>query len=190
MRRFDGFVATETRLFYEAWLQWRGIGLVPRRADIDLASIRDHLPQVALLEHDATEDYRVRLAGTAMRNFFGFDPTGRTYRELTAPDEWPTRRSRMNGMIATPCGCHASYTRHFDRIGEVTLEAIFLPLLDDANAVRFLLTYQHVAPKAPGRRPDQSVFLAVAQVRLADYFRFIDIGAGVPVAGFVTPVGR
>jgi hypothetical protein len=53
--------------FAEQWRRWRGDRLLPRRAELDLSSIRRLLGSVMLFELHAEEVALVNVAGTALR---------------------------------------------------------------------------------------------------------------------------
>ena len=56
---------------------------MPRRADIDPAELRSHLPYLSLLDVlPETKDFRFRLLGTAFAEIIGHNSTGRTVREV------------------------------------------------------------------------------------------------------------
>lgn len=69
---------------YRYWLGKKGDRALPLRADIEPTEIPHLLPKlflVEVLQPGPPMRLRMRLAGTAFRRFFGFDPTGREMSE-------------------------------------------------------------------------------------------------------------
>jgi hypothetical protein len=169
----------DTGRFVAAWLRWRKDGLLPRRGDMDLRDIVRVLERVTLFEVRGPDDIAIRLAGTALRDLVELDLTGKNFRDVTAPEEWPTRRQRMLGMSETPCGGFMSY-RDAQPTGRVVVfEAVTLPLVaDQPGAPRLLLSCSSLLARS-FQAPQQE---APRTIPAAGSFAYVDIGAGVPVA--------
>jgi hypothetical protein len=90
--------------FVDAWLRWRGDALVPSRSQLDLAEIKRELAMVSLLEVRSPDDVRVRVAGSGLSPFKGFDLTGMNLADLTPKADWPVRRYRLQCIVGHPCG--------------------------------------------------------------------------------------
>jgi len=164
------------RLFVEAWLLWRGDALLPHRGQLDLNRIKRLLPGIALLDVHGPEDVRYRVAGTRLVAHLGFDPTGRNYKELTPPGQWPVRSYRVRQMVARPCAGAMHHEEEFD-LHRVVVGMLTLPLLPDAVDGRpLLLSYAEALEPLP--HPADMPLTRV--MRLPDRFTFVDIGAGVP----------
>ncbi len=79
----------EQHAIYDLWLSLKGDAEMPRRADLNPLALRDWLARVSLSDlMPAPEFMRVRLAGTALREIYGCELTGRT---LQDPFFAPTR---------------------------------------------------------------------------------------------------
>jgi hypothetical protein len=169
----------DTARFVEAWAGWRKGRLLPRRADMELRDIARVLNRVTLFEVRGPDDIVVRLAGTALRDLVELDLTGRNFRDVTAPEEWPTRRQRMLGMSETPCGGFMNY-RDAQPTGRVVVfEAVNLPLdPDEAGKPRLLLSCSSLLARS-FEAPRQD---APRTIAVASNFTYVDIGAGVPEA--------
>lgn len=167
-----------SRRFVAAWLGWRGTGkLAPRRAAIELGDIKELLGRVILFELIGPEEIRVKVAGSQLRDHTDFEATGRNFAEITPAEQWPLRQWRMTQMASIPCG-GVMITRDTDVEGEgSTFETVTLPLEpDEPGKPRLLLSNVAVIggvydPPRKGR---------AQLVPLADEFRFIDLGAGMP----------
>lgn len=69
-------VAAEQRQLYEYWLEKRGKLPFPARADINPAEFSRLLPGISLVERDDLGAFKVRLAGTRLREVYGREVTG------------------------------------------------------------------------------------------------------------------
>jgi hypothetical protein len=68
------------------WERKRGTAAWPRRQDILPAEIKQWLPRVLLVEAiDGGADFRYRLAGSQLREFFPVEPSGKIMSEVLAP---------------------------------------------------------------------------------------------------------
>jgi hypothetical protein len=125
------------------WDAKRGPRAMPSRADIKPSEIRDHLPWMIMVEVlPDLSDFRYRLIGTMVTQYFLNDATGKTIREAfaergeaatkavqamfrkTARDKLPMRSFGDAGWIAP---------------GFEEFEAIYLPLSDDGETVNMIL---------------------------------------------------
>ncbi len=89
------------RILYRWWNEARGGRAFPSRADFDPAILKGHLATVVLhdVEHDRDPpDFRIRLIGTEIVSFAGFDPTGRPLDAL--PNTAPIR-ARYSWLVRT-----------------------------------------------------------------------------------------
>lgn len=167
-----------SRRFVAAWLGWRRTGrLMPTRAEIELADIKELLGRVMLFELIGPEEILVKVAGSQLRDHAAFEATGKNFAELTPPGQWPLRQWRMEQMVVRPCG-GIMITRGDGASGiGGTFETVTLPLAPDApGKPRLLMSYVAVVG---------GVYEPAAQDRphtvpLVDEFRFLDLGAGVP----------
>jgi hypothetical protein len=68
------------------WERKRGSGAMPSRRDIIPSEIRSHLPSVLLVDVIGDgEDFRYRLVGTRLHDYFPEVPTGKLMSALLAP---------------------------------------------------------------------------------------------------------
>jgi hypothetical protein len=164
------------RQFTEAWLQWRGEALLPRRSQVELTSIKALLPMVAMLEVNGADDVRYRVVGTRITEQLGFDPTGRNYAEFTPPGQWPVRSYRLRHMASWPCGGALHYEEDTD-LQRVAVAHLTLPLLPDAPGGSPLLL-SCIEPLEPLPHPEDDRLQRL--MGLPQRFAFVDIGKGVP----------
>lgn len=171
--------ATEpaNRDFVTAWLRWRGPRSVPRRGDLDLVSIRRLMPMLLLTEVIAPDQVPVRVAGTRLRDYLGFEITGANYIELAPPEQRAIRGYRTWRIAMKPCGSRLIYHHRFASGRVMTAEVVSLPL-DTEQPTGQRLMLAHIAPlQAAEPIPDRP---ASPYVELAASFAYLDIGHGVP----------
>jgi hypothetical protein len=167
------------RQFIAAWLGWRGAGRnLPKRSAVELEDIKHLLGRVVLLEIISGDDIRIKVAGSQLREHANFEATGKNFADITPPEQWPTRRWHLTEMATRPCG-GALITRDTQTLtGEgVSFEAVTLPVEPERPAgPRLLMSNVAVLggiyEPAAKHRPQI--------IRLADEFRFLDLGAGIP----------
>lgn len=163
--------------FAQLWLGWRGERLLPRRSDIELNAIRRMLPLVLMIEYRSPDEAIIRVAGSRLRDFVGYELTGANYIELAPPEDRSVRRYRCWAIAAQPCGSRLIYN-HRLHSGRVTqAEVVSLPLdPDQLGGARMTLT--NIAPLLP--RDPIIEGPAAPQLEVAITYAFLDIGAGVP----------
>jgi hypothetical protein len=165
------------REFAAAWLHWRGDRLLPRRADVDLNAIRRMLPLVLLIEYHSPAEARVKVAGSRLRDYIGYELTGANYIDLAPLEDRPIRRYRSWEVAMRPCGSRLLYDHRVQSGRIMRSEVVSLPLDPDlpggprmtiANIVP--LTSRNELLEPPVDR----------DVVVAEEYAFLDIGAGVP----------
>lgn len=107
-------VIAEQRQLYDYWLDKCGARTMPDRRDISPAHFPRLLPYISLIEIDrASGRYRVRLAGTRLRDIFDKEITGLYLEDLdlgASEDYWQAAYARIvedgkpaQGVIRGPC---------------------------------------------------------------------------------------
>jgi hypothetical protein len=164
------------RVLYEYWNAIRGEALVPRRAQFDPLALVAILPMLQLFELQSRRVIRCKLAGTALRDFFGFDCTGRNLIELTPPDRQRTRSWRNWTGVAQPCGGVYGGTVRFASGAHARFVGISLPLRPDRDGAppQIVSVVAGVADLGWINKQTELKLL------VPDEFVFLDIGAGVP----------
>jgi hypothetical protein len=152
--------------------------LRPRNAEIDPAALARYLPHVALLEVRSIDDTICRLAGTAIRLSLGFELTGKSVIHLYAPELHRAAGYRFWTMATRPCGATFEMALRFSTGAEAPHEVVILPLEADRPGSRPTLLLG-----AAGMQAVKWENIAVLpQLQAAPSFRFIDVGAGIPVS--------
>ena len=166
-----------TRRLVEAWQSWRKGRIVPLKSAMDLRDVRMFLPWLGLLELGDADIVRARLAGTALRDVFGIDMTGRNLKRITRQEDWARRNARCRSLFNQPCGSIFRCTKPLADGKMAPYETVALPLdVDPSGSHRHILycvaRIDHVEGEHGARRRRSS--LRPVQ------FEFVDIGCGSP----------
>src|SRR5271168_3444530 len=120
------------RTLLDAWRMWRQGRMIPGYADRDPVSIASILPVVGIVDVRDRATAIVRLAGSGLRDIFGFDPTGGNLVELVPPEFRLRRAYRLYVPATQPCGYLGE--SQFTYANGITdwFESIGLPLRNSA----------------------------------------------------------
>lgn len=159
---------------------WAGLpkedGLLPRRADLRPEQVPGLLPNMVMFDCVDRDHFRIRLAGTAVVNRYGRDPTGDNYLDYVSPQYRNISAAALWLMQAQPCGMWGLSQQDYANGQSIRSEAIGFPLLG-APGDPMILLFQQVAVEKPD-------LLDTRREELLDHYvvdrKFIDIGAGVP----------
>lgn len=118
---------------YDYWMARRSaLGRLPRRSEIDPLDLpADVLPGMIIIERDADGRFRCRLAGTRMREVYGFEVTGKYLDEVMPTGAVAFRKSiyqtALDGRCALFCRIRFSVPgREF-----VASDRLYVPVLSD-----------------------------------------------------------
>lgn len=125
------------------WNEKRGSRAMPSRSDISPAQLKSFLPYILLADVvDAGKDFRYRVVGTQLREFFYFEPTGKLMSEAVAPFGRDTVQATLAGyravmerrapMRLTGAGAWFGQSPKF-------FDALLAPMSDDGEAVNMIL---------------------------------------------------
>lgn len=140
-------VIAEQRQLYDYWLERAGTRAMPDRRDIAPAHFPRLLPFISLIEVEASNRrYRVRLAGTRLRDIFDREITGLYLEDLdlgASRDYWQAAYSRIvedgkpaQGVIRGPC-------LHQEHLVQFWLR---LPLSANGRKASMILSYDAFLP--------------------------------------------
>ncbi|MBI3675460.1 MAG: PAS domain-containing protein [Proteobacteria bacterium] len=128
---------------YQYWKDKRGERKMPSRKDILPSEIKDHLGWVVMLDVlPGMEEFRYRLVGTRVNQYFNIDSTG-----LTVSQAWaPQGKDAIDGVLAIlravardklilRCYGHDDWSD----LGLEKFDSIYLPLSDDGESVNVIL---------------------------------------------------
>jgi len=174
--QIDAMLSADSRRLFDAWRQWRGNRLLPRRRDMDLVSISRLMPRLAVIDVQGPEQASFRLAGTEIEEKYGRRLTGRSYIKMV-PAEQQRRRGELLWRMATQPCAGLQYAAYDWQSGERReLELFGLPMLPDRDGepVQVLAVVNHLPSRRWGA-VDNVVGINCRSLH------FIDIGAGIPV---------
>jgi hypothetical protein len=171
-------LTSPSRRFLACWHEWRGDRILPRRHELDTASLGDLLPYCLLLEIRSRERIDICFAGNAIGRLLGTELTGRNYLDLTEPENRARRAALLFAEAAQPCAAVIYYWLHDDAGAMLPVEVVSAPLLADetpaAQATLILACASPLAATESGPEVDKASYTE------GDGLRFIDIGAGIP----------
>ncbi|HXL98743.1 MAG TPA: PAS domain-containing protein [Rhizomicrobium sp.] len=125
------------------WDNKRGARLMPARADIKPTELKDHLGWISMLDVlPQARDFRYRLIGTLVTEYFFWDPTGKTLTEAFA-----TQPARLRDAVLATFRCVVDNRAPLLAYGDAgwagkgleECEALYLPLSDDDKTVNVIL---------------------------------------------------
>jgi len=162
---------------------WAGLcppGTLPRRSQVDPGAILPLLPYLYILGV-ADDGVTIRLAGTALRQLYGLEMTGRDMLDLVPPEHRAARRWRVACAARHPCGMSYIRTHRYPSGATDDLETIFLPLAgeDPADGLR-ARQFIGIAASTSDRRwiADEEP----GTLMPPHAFQFLDVGFGIPPA--------
>ncbi len=166
----------EHQQLFDLWDALRADGLVPRRGTIEPGRIKHLLPFILIMEQLTAGEARIRLAGTALRDLFGFEASGQNYIDLAPLRSRRERSYRMWQITHHPCG--ARYTRGvtFPNGLREICDGLLLPLAPDRPDRPPLA----IAAEIPRHGPRWLNEARSALLEPVDDFAFVDVGAGLP----------
>ncbi len=168
-----------SRRFLAQWHAWRDGRLLPRRRQLDTASLGDLLPRCLLLDIRSRDRIDICFAGTQIGRILGAELTGRNYLDLTEPENRARRAALLLAEAAQPCAAVIYYWLRDEGGGLLPVELVSAPLLaDETEAAQATLILACASPLSSGEEDGYDV--APESYAEGDGLRFIDIGAGIP----------
>jgi len=160
------------------YLAARGARRLLPHAELDPARLAPLLPNLLIFELSSAELFRVRLAGTAFRYWFGRDLTGQNWLDVSHPLDRAARQRRVPVAALQPCGLRSRTWQFRDGLPRRQFEALTLPLAPrqpEGPPVMLL------ALGEAGRDDEAlSTPLDLEAMRRVDW-SFVDLGHGVPL---------
>lgn len=163
--------------FEKLWRQIRREDeLIPPRSALTPQVFKDFLPSMVLAEVDPVEHTAlIRLAGTAIRDFLGFELTGKDYANMNRDGGTEFLVSRRNGYHEYPYGRCEYVSVKFKKSLMTQCELTLFPLWGSAKE-RIIALLMIPVEKHSG----YSTLDERALTHKFEGEHFIDIGAGVP----------
>ena len=125
------------------WDERRAGRPMPSRADMKPSDFKPHLDSIAMIDVlDGGAEFRYRLVGTLLTQYFMVDPTGKTTREA-----WPAAagtiadrvRTNLSRIVRTRAAVHVWGTLDWPSFPSEPFETLYLPLSDDGENVNMIL---------------------------------------------------
>ena len=159
-------------LAFEHWNEVRGARAMPRRRDIDPASLTQALPHLQITEAiDGGNRFRYRLVGSAIVQAFGGDFTGKYVDELVSGrrDSFVHACYRAVCSSGRPAFVRSKYmtTRYVD----LTANRMLMPLSEDGREVNQILgalTFEFTRPFPLGIGHTAEIDLSASYVDMLD----------------------
>jgi len=123
------------------WNEARGSRAMPSRADIRPAALKDHLGWIVMIDV-LPDDFRYRLIGTLITEYFFWDATGKTVREAFAKQPAIVCDAVLGVyrcVVESRVPVRAYGDMGWAGKGIEACEAVYLPLSDDGNSVNMIL---------------------------------------------------
>lgn len=137
---FTATLLETNRRFMDYWLGKLEGERMPRKGEIDPTEIPRLLPDLVVYERLASDNFRIRLAGTAVVRRLSMDPTHCNVLDLLAKSSRMPARNALNRVLDEPC-VHVSRVRdHYPSGREAIVEVLRLPLRADDDEVRFIIS--------------------------------------------------
>lgn len=137
------FVHPTCVFLHDYWKQKRGTRAMPSRADISPAQLKDHLGWVQILEVlPGARDFRYRLIGTLVTQYFSVDATGKTVLEAFAVNGEAVAKA-VNGVFRKVARdkviMRTAGNANWLSEGMEEFEGSYLPLSEDGINVSHIL---------------------------------------------------
>ena len=162
--------------FVDYWNTLPKRGSIPSRRDFDPCEQGPVLSSYVIHELESPEMIRVRLAGTDIREQYGFETTGRNYLDFVEDWRRETASRSIFLICEHPCGLLASL-RCETRSGRIiTSESVGLPMLANDGAASLVYYQSNLIDVEGYREPSEDEILKIDVVS-ETYF---DIGGGIP----------
>lgn len=139
--------APRHRRLYDYWREKAAGRAAPGRADVDPLDLPELLANLWLmdvLEHPT--DFRIRLAGTAIRTIVGRDITGLMFDEVFTGAEGAAVREEYAAVLSSWRPHFAEHTVDWAGREHVTYRRLVVPLSSDGERIDMLLGLAEEAP--------------------------------------------
>ncbi|EDP61682.1 hypothetical protein BAL199_18601 [alpha proteobacterium BAL199] len=173
------FIAEASNAWARHWRSLPRDGVVPLRSVFDPLNVPALIPHMMICDLSEPDVVRIRLMGTGMVSSFGFDPTGRDYLDLVAPERRAAALEGFTVPAGHPCGMRVLGENRFENGKVMAVETVAFPFRRDDGAGMHLVFVGSNIDTTLGPWPD------LGRTTTFHVFerQFIDIGAGIPDAG-------
>ena len=127
----------------EYWERKRGHRTMPSRANIKPVELKEHLPWIVMVDVlPGAADFRYRLIGTLVTEYFGTDATGKTVTEAWARQGEEGVQGNLaifRHVAENRMPFHLYGESGWNTIGLEEFQCLYLPLSDDGENVNVIL---------------------------------------------------
>lgn len=125
------------------WETRRGRRPMPSRSDMNPADFKPYLGNMAMVDVlDGGAEFRYRIIGTLLAQYFLTDPTGKTFTETWPNPPGPVAqrvRANLVNIVETHVMVHAWGQLDWSQFPGETFDVLFVPLSDDGENVNMIL---------------------------------------------------
>ncbi|KLN61645.1 hypothetical protein WH96_04720 [Kiloniella spongiae] len=151
-------------------------GVLPLRSSFFPEKVPQLLPNLIIYEMVSENFIRFRLAGTAVRERMGFDPTGKNYLDFVADERKAKASQSFFSVVEQPCGMRVVSNHGMSSGRRMFLEVFMLPLENDMSPNPIVLCQSNeIKPDTDDYIGDNARLENVTVMRRD----FMDIGAGI-----------
>jgi hypothetical protein len=149
--------------------------VVPSRAAFDPCEIASILPVISLIERVASNEWRVRLAGTELERRWGRDLVGLSYAEVLSPQAVEVTHCEFDAICRQPCGSWSLRRLDLHSGRRLQTETLRLPLRDKKGEIGLIVSCNgELTPEVMNDLDHPREIVTVFEQE------FFDIGAGIP----------
>lgn len=122
------------------WATLGGPDRTPRKSVFDPGRVRPILPQLVIYERRAADSFVIRLMGTGVVERLGVELTGQDLMDVIAYAQKEQAAREFNEILDHQVGQYLLVKDRFTSGREAMVEIVRLPLLDDRDAARFIIS--------------------------------------------------
>ncbi len=125
------------------WEARRADRAMPSRSDMRPADFKPYLGNIAMVDVlDGGAEFRYRIVGTLLTQYFLTDPTGKTFTETWPDPPGPVAqcvRANLVNIVETHVMVHAWGRLDWSHYPGETFDTLYVPLSDDGRTVNVIL---------------------------------------------------
>ncbi len=132
----------DLRFMLDYWHEKRGDRLFPARTDVDPLDFARLLPLIYIVEGGTLDEMKVRLAGTAYRDLYGFEISGKRILDLIPAQEGQDVHRDYRLCLQDKLPVFRKYDMHWrPRDSELKYQRLLMPLGTADGVVSHILAF-------------------------------------------------
>ncbi len=165
-----------SQALFDYWLSLPREGTLPLRSSFFPEKIPQLLSSLIIYEMVSPSFIKFRLAGTAVRERMGVDPTGQNYLDYVSDERRVKASQSFFAVVDHPCGMRVISHHGMASGRKKYLEVLVLPIENDMGENPIVLCEANeIKPDIDDVFQDEDLLKNIAIVRRD----FIDLGAGI-----------